>query len=255
MRAYGGHGRAAAVTTLTVGLIIAGTSGGASAATATSATARAAAGGSGPGLIPTGSASADAVDPGFVRPPLRPGDKGEQVKSLQRRLQERGYWVGRIDGRYNLTTQQAVMAAQKVNGLRRTGFLDARTWKAIRKGAMPTPKTRLRGRVVEIDKKRQILLLVNDRKLSMVVNTSTGARGWTTPSGSWRFTRQINRWHTAPLGRLYRPKFFHKGYAVHGSLSIPGYPASHGCARVSVPAMDMLWTKAGIRLKDPIHIY
>jgi lipoprotein-anchoring transpeptidase ErfK/SrfK len=29
---------------------------------------------------------------------------------------------------------------------------------------------------------------------------------------------------------------------VHGSSSIPGYPASHGCVRVSTSAMDMIWT-------------
>jgi lipoprotein-anchoring transpeptidase ErfK/SrfK len=29
--------------------------------------------------------------------------------------------------------------------------------------------------------------------------------------------------------------------AVHGSPSIPNYPASHGCVRVSAPAMDMIW--------------
>jgi lipoprotein-anchoring transpeptidase ErfK/SrfK len=45
----------------------------------------------------------------------------------------------------------------------------------------------------------------------------------------------------APLGRLYRPVYFYGGYAVHGSGSIPAYPASHGCARVSNPAIDMIW--------------
>lgn len=255
MNGSGGRGRSAAATALTVGLLSLGTSGVADAATGAAAERAGVTGAAGAAQTAIPGSALAAVDPRIVRPPLRPGAKGEQVKSLQQRLQGRGYWVGRIDGRYGLTTQQAVMAAQKVNGLPRTGVLDVRTWKAIRKGVMPTPKTKLRGRVIEIDKKRQVLLIVNDRKLSMVVNTSTGARGWTTPSGSWRFTRQINRWHTAPLGRLYRPKFFYKGYAVHGSLSIPGYPASHGCARVSVPAMDMLWSKAGIRLKDPVHIY
>jgi lipoprotein-anchoring transpeptidase ErfK/SrfK len=29
--------------------------------------------------------------------------------------------------------------------------------------------------------------------------------------------------------------------AVHGSSSIPNYPASHGCVRVSVPFMDFVW--------------
>jgi hypothetical protein len=28
---------------------------------------------------------------------------------------------------------------------------------------------------------------------------------------------------------------------VHGYSSVPAYPASHGCARVSTAAMDMIW--------------
>lgn len=28
---------------------------------------------------------------------------------------------------------------------------------------------------------------------------------------------------------------------VHGSTSVPAYPASHGCVRVTVPVMDRLW--------------
>ena len=30
---------------------------------------------------------------------------------------------------------------------------------------------------------------------------------------------------------------------VHGAPYIPGYPASHGCARLSNAAMDMIWAK------------
>ena len=43
------------------------------------------------------------------------------------------------------------------------------------------------------------------------------------------------------LGELYRPRFVVGGVAVHGYRSIPNYPASHGCIRVSNGAMDMIW--------------
>jgi lipoprotein-anchoring transpeptidase ErfK/SrfK len=43
------------------------------------------------------------------------------------------------------------------------------------------------------------------------------------------------------LGVLYRPRFFIRGVAVHGYSSVPNYPASHGCVRVTNQAMDMLW--------------
>jgi lipoprotein-anchoring transpeptidase ErfK/SrfK len=35
--------------------------------------------------------------------------------------------------------------------------------------------------------------------------------------------------------------FYSGNYAIHGSRSVPPVPASHGCARVSVAAMDMIW--------------
>ena len=120
----------------------------------------------------------------------------------------------------------------------------------------PRPRS-TKGRVVEIDLSRQIVLFAVDGKLRYVLNTSTGTAETPTPRGSYRLIRRINRWHTAPLGRLYRPMFFYRGYAIHGVAdgSIPGYPASHGCARVSTAAMDMLWSPAGLRLRDRVLVY
>ncbi len=56
-------------------------------------------------------------------------------------------------------------------------------------------------------------------------------------------TRELpNGWRTSDLGQLWRPKYFTStGIAVHGATSVPAYPASHGCARVSVPAMNYIW--------------
>ena len=39
-------------------------------------------------------------------------------------------------------------------------------------------------------------------------------------------------WRHAPLGLLYNPVYFNGGIAVHGALSVPDYPASHGCVRI-----------------------
>jgi lipoprotein-anchoring transpeptidase ErfK/SrfK len=42
------------------------------------------------------------------------------------------------------------------------------------------------------------------------------------------------------LGQMYNPYYFHGGYAIHGSPSVPNYPASHGCIRVTMWDMDLL---------------
>lgn len=36
----------------------------------------------------------------------------------------------------------------------------------------------------------------------------------------------------SPLRTLFDPMYFTGGYAIHGSPSVPPYPASHGCVRV-----------------------
>src|SRR6266540_2326421 len=64
---------------------------------------------------------------------------------------------------------------------------------------------------------------------------------------------EINGWRTSKLGRLYRPAYFYGGYAVHGSWSVPAYPASHGCVRVTIAAMDRLYN--GMPVGLPVKVY
>ena len=52
---------------------------------------------------------------------LRRSDKGEDVKSLQQRLKELGYYEGRITGTYNEGTEAAVEAFQKKSSLEADG--------------------------------------------------------------------------------------------------------------------------------------
>jgi lipoprotein-anchoring transpeptidase ErfK/SrfK len=52
---------------------------------------------------------------------------------------------------------------------------------------------------------------------------------------------------------MYRPNYFYAGYAVHGMTSVPAYPASHGCVRMTVPTMDRMWPSLWIGM--PVAIY
>jgi hypothetical protein len=62
-------------------------------------------------------------------------------------------------------------------------------------------------------------------------------------------------WWEGDLGEIYRPKYFVGGVAVHGSNSIPNYPASHGCVRVSVPAMDWIWDSGIMPMRSPVWVH
>ena len=181
---------------------------------------------------------------------LRPGDAGPAVSDLQRHLRAAGYWLGQPDGTYGLLTEQAVTAFQKVEGLAPDGVAGPTTLAALADAGRPT--TRATGDLIEIDKARQVLLVVRDGAVVWALNTSTGTErpyrvdGRTeladTPVGRWKVTWSVDGVDVGELGALYRPRYFHgDGIAVHGYHSVPAYPASHGCARVTEAAMDWIW--------------
>jgi N-acetylmuramoyl-L-alanine amidase len=194
----------------------------------------------------TGAASAAPV--------LRKGDKGSAVWDLQVDLNRLKYWSGSADGSFGHLTQQAVFALQKVAGLTRDGVVGARTYAAIADGARPSRKI-TSGVGFEVNLSRQIIIATTGGKLSYILNTSTGSgeryysggrwKTATTPKGSFSMFRFYSSgWQSGPLGNMYRPGYYDRGWAIHGSTSIPTYPASHGCCRISVGASDMLWSRS-----------
>ena len=185
--------------------------------------------------------------------------------ALQKRLTELGYWNGKADASFGSLTQQAVYALQKAAGLNRDGVVGTKTKKALDQGVRPKPRSDS-GHVVEIDRKRQLLMIVDDGEVSQIFNTSTGNyehyRARTgrpelaaTPAGNFAVSRQINGWRNAPLGMLWRPKYFNGGIAVHGAYSVPPYAASHGCARLSISAMNWIWANDKMPIKTKVRVY
>ena len=77
-----------------------------------------------------------------------------------------------------------------------------------------------------------------------------------TPPGRWEVYRQVDGIREGALGRLYRPKYFHTdGIAVHGYPSVPPYPASHGCVRVTNPAIDWIWENDVMPIGVDVWVY
>lgn len=193
------------------------------------------------------------------------GARGQEVAELQQRLQSLGYWLGSANGDYGLLTEQAVYAFQKVQGLARTGRIDVGTQLALRDARRPSPRS-TSGYVVEVDKARQVILIARDGRTEWVFNTSTGTErtyvyeGRTyladTPPGHWRVTHQVDGIRDGSLGRLYRPKYFHPdGIAFHGYSSVPPYPASHGCVRMTNAAMDWVWNSGAMPIGTAVWVY
>lgn len=183
---------------------------------------------------------------------LARGSSGPAVTALQQQLAATGYWCGAADGGFGHLTQQAVWALQKAHGLTRDGLVGPNTRAALDTGQVPAAA--YGGDHVEVHLGRQLLLVVRGGATSMVFNTSTGNgepyefQGNDfiahTPTGDFSvWLMHSNGWRDGELGEMYRPMFYYGNYAVHGSLSIPPWPASHGCARVSVAAMEMFWAE------------
>lgn len=62
---------------------------------------------------------------------LKNGSKGGEVKEVQRRLKQWGYYNGNIDGVYGPSMKKAVIAFQKKNGLTADGVVGKSTYKAL----------------------------------------------------------------------------------------------------------------------------
>lgn len=200
------------------------------------------------------SASPASAAPPATRRTLRSGAKGADVLAMQRELSRLHYWLGTADGKFGPLTLQAVYALQKAAGLKADGVVGPKTYAALDRGAQPSRRI-TSGTAFELDKGRQLLLCISKGKLAYILNTSTGngARYYsggrwkraTTPSGDFRMYRLYSKgWQSGPLGSMYRPGYYSGGWAIHGSSSIPPYPASHGCARISTGAADMLWSRS-----------
>ena len=181
---------------------------------------------------------------------LQLGDSGPAVVALQTHLASLGYWLGSPDGTFGDSTQQAVYALQKAAGLGRSGIVDRLTAAALTKGVVPKPRP-ASGDLVEVNLERDLLMVIKGGNLAYTLNTSTGG-GYTyvsqgvtsvanTPRGVFRVFGVIDGLDVAPLGELWRPRFFDGGFAVHGDSYVPPFPVSHGCVRVSDEAINWIW--------------
>ncbi|WP_246149108.1 L,D-transpeptidase family protein [Nonomuraea turkmeniaca] len=205
------------------------------------------------------------------RKTLKLGAKGKAVTWLQKRLTELGYRPGKADGRYGGTTLAAVWAFQKVNGIKPSSTIAKRTWAALE--TPKTPKVLVKNGKptrAEVNLAKQIMVLYVGGEAKLITHISSGSgvpycetTTWQgreqrfcgsarTPTGNYRTTWRTSGWHKSYLGQLYNPIFFNGGIAFHGALSVPLYPASHGCVRLPMNVAQVLPEMLGKGV--PVHV-
>ena len=119
-----------------------------------------------------------------------------------------------------------------------------------------------------------MLFIVQDGKTQWAFNTSTGGghplrgdeqegpdedrdrRRAARRTACYKTNRERPEgWWEGDLGKIYRPKYFNGGVAVHGMTSVPNHPASHGCVRLSTTAMDLIWDQNLIPLRITVWVH
>jgi len=167
------------------------------------------------------------------------GSQGSLVSFIEARLTALSYPCGPVDGVYDYRTRDAVMAFEKVERLSRDGIVGASTWQRIFAAQTPTPRLDASGDRAEVDLTRQVLFVIEEGAVTKVVHVSTGRLG--TPTGHGTVGHKDYGWTHVPVGWMYSPSYFMPHIAIHGSKSVPPYPASHGCVRTPVWMADALY--------------
>jgi PKD repeat protein len=182
-----------------------------------------------------------------VLPALALGAQGPSVLALEQRLAQLHYALRGVDASYGQDTTEAVLAFQKVNGLPRTGRVEAWLWRRLARAGVP--RALHAGDYIEVDKTRQVLFVVEAGVVTKVVHVSTGATG-NTPLGSWHVYRTVPGWDWV----LWYPLYFKGGFAIHGYPSVPAYPASHGCVRIPMWIAPSLYGTHGQGTTVIVHL-
>ena len=195
---------------------------------------------------------------------------------VQESLNLIGVPTGVIDGKWGQRTRQGLCIWRELTGRQvdRNFPIDIERY-AITNAAnylgkygekySPFDLTKLDKKYVvglNINKTCQSALWIKDnsRKNFLVTIASTGAPGLDSDSGTFKIGWSANRWYESiayPDGWMYRPLFYNRGQAIHGSeydSYVWWYPASHGCVRMLGKDIDALWA-AGFGVGGKVHVY
>ena len=211
---------------------------------------------------------------------LQTGSRGEQVRDLEARLKQIGWYADPVSADYDGATVLAVRGFQAKRGIAVTGRVDQRTLARLR--AMTRTPTReelfniappsttttdaaldprcLTGRAMCVDKTSRTLRWVVDGKVLKTVDVRFGSTINNTPTREGAFhVGWKSRDHVSKLYDSSMPfaMFFSGGQAVHYSsdFAARGYNgASHGC--VNVRDYDAVkWLFDQVSIGDKVIVY
>jgi peptidoglycan hydrolase-like protein with peptidoglycan-binding domain len=184
-------------------------------------------------------------------------------REAEQRLAALGYWTGPVDGRWDDASRHALIAFQKVEGLKRTGQMTRGVFDALVNAVRPTPLETGPAHI-EVDLIRQVLFEVDETgTVTRILPVSTGSgkpfksQGWVrdaiTHPGRYKIYIKLAGWKKSPLGMMYYPSYFMYGTAIHGYQSVPTKPASHGCIRIPMFAAKKFYRDVPMGMSVIVH--
>ncbi|WP_399014499.1 L,D-transpeptidase family protein [Streptomyces sp. FIT100] len=180
------------------------------------------------------------------------GTENEQVRELQARLRQIGYFHRSPTAFYGSMTAKAVGEFQGRRGLPVTGSVDEATWAALlgmtrrptadelrpaTTNTLDRPDARcMTGRVLCISKESRTLAWMIDGRVVAAMDVRFGSENTPTREGTFGVGWKARKW-TSTIYHTPMPyaMFFSGGQAVHYSADFAarGYSgASHGCVNV-----------------------
>jgi cell wall hydrolase len=183
---------------------------------------------------------------------LSAGSRGPYVKGMLLALQRLKFRIPGVGTTFSVNARDSVMAFQKAYGLPRTYVFNTACWRKIDGAKVIKPKYSGPATHIEVDKGRQILMVVKGGKASGIICVSTGATN-NTPEGSFHI-QQKHAFTTSGFGGiLVRTMGFVDDFAIHGYAPVPPYPASHGCVRE--PIWACYWVYDQSFVGEALYVY
>lgn len=199
-----------------------------------------------------------------------------QVAEAQRILTKLGIPTGPVDGIWGAQTAQGTCTFRQIAGLpvsRRTitttDLAKLRQYNAAYAslGHIRAPVRNGRTTYLLATRTCQTMLYVRGGAYVRVMRISTGKPGYSTPVGNYLLGSTRPGWSCSTIypggcrnhnegvnaryltkgvlyskyGNMYNKRVITGAYLLHGSTSVPTYPASHGCLRVRVSDADWMY--------------
>jgi hypothetical protein len=181
------------------------------------------------------------------------GTKGTYAHIVLQRLAALHFRVPGMAWSISTEAGDSIVAFQKAYGLPRTYVFDGDDWRKLDTARLIKVRHTSPATHIEIDKTRQILMIVKAGKPYGIIAVSTGATG-NTPVGRFHILWKAPSTSTwLGSATLWRTMDFYRNFAMHGYPEVPPYPASHGCVREPVWVAD--WTYRHSFVGETVYIY